>query len=118
MLAVTQNASSLEERCELTLLFLKQMYYPKLFASAYNLISTLRCAEQAPEIPVTVNYFRKMLVCDVFLIILQLPQVDKKLEFNLLEEAIEFYACCIFKPPTAENFRSCEVSSAMQYICF
>ncbi|GIY15111.1 integrator complex subunit 10 [Caerostris darwini] len=103
MLAVTQNASSLEERCELMLLFLKQMYYPKIFESAYDLIYTLRCAEQAPEIPVTVNYFRKMLVCDVFLLLLQMPQVDKELEFNLLEEAIEFYACCIFKPPTAEN---------------
>ncbi|GIX67821.1 hypothetical protein CEXT_214571 [Caerostris extrusa] len=44
-------------------------------------------------------------VCQVFPLIIQMSQDDMKNErdFYFLQQAVEFYVSCIFKPPTAQN---------------
>ncbi|GIY08953.1 integrator complex subunit 10 [Caerostris extrusa] len=104
MLMATSNAPCIAAHCELVLLFLKQMPYPKLHEHVYNVIDSLLSAEEASKIPIPVNYYRKMLVCDALPLILQMSQFDYKPEFmlKLLQKAVEFYITCIFKPSTSD----------------
>ncbi|XP_015927821.1 integrator complex subunit 10 [Parasteatoda tepidariorum] len=105
MLIVTQNAQTVEEHCELTLLFLKRMPNARLLQHGSNIIDTLLTAEDRPGTPVPINLFRKMLVCDALPLILRVSQFDYKFKivFQLLQKAIEFYVCCMFTPVTAQE---------------
>ncbi|GFT38349.1 integrator complex subunit 10 [Nephila pilipes] len=105
MLAVTRNAQSIEEHCELTLLFLKRMPHSRLLQHGSNIIDTLLTAEERPGVPIPINHFRKMLVCDALPLFLRVSQFDYKFKviFQLLQKAVEFYVSCMFTFPTAQE---------------
>ncbi|XP_055937611.1 integrator complex subunit 10-like [Argiope bruennichi] len=105
MLVVTRNAQTIEEHCELTLLFLKRMPHSRLLNHGTNIIDTLLSAEDHPGIHIPINQFRKMLVCDALPLILRVSQFDYKFKiiFQLLQKAVEFYVSCMFTFPTAQE---------------
>lgn len=105
MLSVTRNAQTIEEHCELMLLFLKRMPNSRLLQHGGNIIDTLLAAEERQGIQIPVNLFRKMLVCDALPLILKVSQCEYKFKaiFQLLQKAVEFYVCCIMSFPLPQE---------------
>ncbi|GIY39164.1 integrator complex subunit 10 [Caerostris darwini] len=105
MISVSRNTQSVEEHCELMLLFLKRMPSSRLLQHGINIIDTLMAAEDRPGILIPINLFRKMLVCDALPLILHIAPYDYKFKviFKLMQKAIEFYVCCMFTFPTAQD---------------
>ncbi|KAG8194773.1 hypothetical protein JTE90_017215 [Oedothorax gibbosus] len=106
MVVVTRSAQSIEEHCELMLLFLKRMPPgSKLLQHGSNIIDTLLAAEERPGVPVPINLFRKMLVCDALPLIMKVPQFDYKFKFvfQLLQKSLEFYVCCMMTCSSAQD---------------
>ncbi|KFM69363.1 Integrator complex subunit 10, partial [Stegodyphus mimosarum] len=105
MMAVTRNVQTVEEHCELMLLFLKRMPNARLLQHGSNIIDTLLTAEEQPDIRSPINLFRKMLICDALPLILRVSQFEYKFKviFQLLQKAVEFYVCCLFTFPTVQD---------------
>lgn len=105
MLSVTRSAQSIEEHCELMLLFLKRMPNARFMQHGSNIVETLLSAEDQPGILVPLNRFRKMLICDALPLILRTSQFDYKFKiiFQLLQKAVEFYVCYMFTPSTPQD---------------
>ncbi|KAK3580142.1 hypothetical protein CHS0354_013417 [Potamilus streckersoni] len=101
LLSVAEKISDKLEQCRLLLLAMRK--FPNLIVEhGLKLIDTLVTAETQAQYQSPVNCYRKLLVCDVLLLVLQRgKQVDiksKKL-FKWLQKAIEFYVSFITHPP-------------------
>lgn len=105
MLSVTRSAQSIEEHCELMLLFLKRMPNARFMQHGSNIVETLLSAEDQPGVYMPINRFRKMLICDALPLILRTNQYDYKFKviFQLLQKAVEFYVCFMFAQPTPQD---------------
>lgn len=106
MIAVTRNAQSIEEHCELMLLFMKKIPNARFLQHGTSIVDTLLSAEDQPGMQMPINMYRKMLVCDALPLILRVSQCEFKFKavFQLLQKAVEFYICCMFTQPTQQDF--------------
>ncbi|GIY41407.1 integrator complex subunit 10 [Caerostris darwini] len=102
---IRKNVTSVIEYCESMFVFLKKIPYPKYVKHAYDIMEILILEEKLCNFNDPINRFRMISVCQVFPLIIQMSQVDMRNErdFYFLQQAVEFYVSCIFKPPTAQN---------------
>lgn len=98
LLSIAEHCMDTAEHCRLMLLLLRK-FPEKVVEQGVKLIDTLQMAEKHSHCQTPLNQFRKLLVCDVAPLVLNLGmELPVKQTYRLIHKCIEFYTMFIYAP--------------------